>query len=296
VLFVRGLRLLIQQQKDVWQGDQTIHLRLNNSKVISLTRHELSLWLYSKDILIFLTIVLALVLTGNAEVFSSYETLSTRIFYLSVIASFYFTLLPFWVHLVWKLWTRVSSAPIWHPLAMIGWGLICAWISTLFSEFLGDWVPERQHFGALDYLRVVIILQFAENIAVFWLFPHFRAQQEKNRRHSADAFPSKTAPQIQIGGRKFDLSEILWVQSAGHHLHLRTFDDTHQVQARLKDFIALTSETDGIMPHRSYWVARDQILGMQGQNLKTRIGDSIPVSRGRQQLVAEWLRRHGIAH
>ena len=53
------------------------------------------------------------------------------------------------------------------------------------------------------------------------------------------------------------------------------------------------SEVEGIMPHRSHWVARGAVSRMAGNaNKKVLVlgsGEVVPIARGRVAEVQEWL-------
>ncbi|APZ54289.1 DNA-binding protein, LytTr [Salipiger abyssi] len=68
------------------------------------------------------------------------------------------------------------------------------------------------------------------------------------------------------------------------------------MRARLSDIVAQTRPDDGIQPHRSWWVARGTVAGLDRESgkpvLRLTDGDAVPVARGRLPEVRDWIDTH----
>lgn len=98
---------------------------------------------------------------------------------------------------------------------------------------------------------------------------------------------------LTIDGETLDLDDLLYLKAAEHYVEIIYGDTTKLVRSSLRDVVARLHPDAGIQPHRSYWVSRDAIIGMNrrkgAQFLVLSNGDEIPVSRQKKAEVGRWV-------
>ena len=81
--------------------------------------------------------------------------------------------------------------------------------------------------------------------------------------------------------------------SQDHYVEVTTVDEKAFLLARLVDVANQLSGVEGIMPHRSHWLAKSSVSKLAGNaSKKTLVLDSgreVPIARGRVAEVRNWL-------
>jgi LytTr DNA-binding domain len=101
------------------------------------------------------------------------------------------------------------------------------------------------------------------------------------------AFLSKLPPRIG--------KDLLCLEMEDHYLRVHTKLGDAMIHLRMRDAVSELNGIDGMLVHRSWWVAREAITGWQrdGKTMMLQLsnGKSVPVARDRQPLVraAGWL-------
>ena len=112
----------------------------------------------------------------------------------------------------------------------------------------------------------------------------------------AEIRTATVARHLVVGGEKIDLRDLHHIEAREHHVHLTLTDTRKLFRARLSDLVAQTQPEDGIQPHRSWWVARDQVVTPERSNgrmtLRLRDDTVVPVARTRLGDVQDWISRH----
>lgn len=172
------------------------------------------------------------------------------------------------------------GASIFAPLAlMIDFWLEPATEAPFIEELLDEWV---------SVTPPVVICWLALNTP--WLLG-YRIEKSADTENQAGITGHNTdnsaefmtlLPPEQQG-------RLLLLKSELHYLQVVTDQGSTLILYNLGDAIAQLPETEGLMVHRSYWVAYDAIdelvrRGRQGE-LKLRDGQTVPVSRNRMQAV-----------
>jgi hypothetical protein len=267
-----------------------------NGRVLHFTRRELQRFLWSRNVIVLLSLAIFLITMANPILFASIPGFGSRLFYWSVCAVIYLLLAPGWATLVCSGWFAAVHRPIPQPL--ISMLLVCGltWLAAKMPLLLHDWAPQRGFpITARTYLRNILIAQMIENMALFWLLPLFR----KDIRPSGETSPAPETPSehpifVTINRANIPLNTLLSVQSAGHYLHVTTDSGTQEYHARMKDFLEQVDEAAGISPHRSHWVATRAAQSHNGKHIRLGTGATIPIARGKQAKVRDWAQHHGI--
>ena len=174
------------------------------------------------------------------------------------------------------------------------------WLAGIILDMPELW-RGRLYWDVLRYVSVAVVFETA--VAVF-LLPRLlfaiRRRHSNSRVQTGDAAltdPCRSSDHslLEVNGRKFDPSKILYLKSAEHYVEVVLHDARELVRASLREMIDMLHPDLGVQPHRSYWVTRQAIVGLNrangGQFLILRNGDEIPVSRHRRRDVAQWVRQ-----
>ena len=158
----------------------------------------------------------------------------------------------------------------------------------LFARSVHPGMPILGPMLYWDIFRYVgITILFETNVALF-LLPRFFAELDANRdrtwndtqedRERPVVHPMP-APELLLADRSVTLCQVLYLKSAEHYVEVVLQDATELVRTSLKDLIRVFGAGDGVQPHRSYWVNRDAIVGMNrvkgAQFIVVKNGDEI---------------------
>ncbi|UWQ79665.1 LytTR family transcriptional regulator [Leisingera sp. S132] len=98
---------------------------------------------------------------------------------------------------------------------------------------------------------------------------------------------------VVVGGQKFALDQLGYVKSEEHYLRISAGAGELTLRGRLADLLAQVPLDAGLQPHRSWWVARDEVAGLKrgGQSDVPLLADGteVPVARGRRAHVRDVL-------
>lgn len=173
------------------------------------------------------------------------------------------------------------------PTALLG--LICL-IPTVFTcEALVNLASESTFPYSVEEQMIFYFLSVQSLETVFYRFIMPGVRQEMQSQP-----PSR---QLIVGGEQIELEKLLHIEAREHHVHLTFEEKTARARARLSDIVAQTDMSDGVQPHRSWWVARDPAIRVERKNgrvfLRLRDNTEVPVARTRVDDVLDWLQSHG---
>lgn len=102
------------------------------------------------------------------------------------------------------------------------------------------------------------------------------------------------AARLVVGGESFDADDLISVSADEHFLRIVTASRTRFLRGRIADVEAQLPPEIGLRVHRSHWVAATAVAGLEraegGLRLVLGGGARVPVARGRQQQVRDWVR------
>lgn len=114
------------------------------------------------------------------------------------------------------------------------------------------------------------------------------------QRPGAD--PALKERTIVVAGEHFKVGDILYLRSNEHYLEVVTSSSRHKLRARLGDVVSQFEETDGVLAHRSHWIARGAIREMVSRDgtdqIVTSTGERLTVARPRREQVQNWMAAH----
>ena len=179
-----------------------------------------------------------------------------------------------WLHMVPNSFLISSVyffSNIWHELAG--------------QELAIKFATEFARLLLLSMMFELLIVKFVDPI---WL-QRLNATSTDNGSEPSNAY-------ITVNDSKIQVSEIFYLKSEEHYVEFILQDSAPLIRIRLRDVIAQLSETQGVQPHRSYWVAKTAIKSTIKSNgscfLILHDDTKIPVARHRKDEVSDWLAKH----
>lgn len=110
--------------------------------------------------------------------------------------------------------------------------------------------------------------------------------------------PKDTKRMIRVSGEEFLVSDIVLLRSQDHYVEVVTDSEIFTIRARIKDMVEQLWEDEGVMPHRSYWVAWRKISSIEMSTefaaLTMVDGTVVPVAKGRKAEVEIGVNFHEI--
>lgn len=101
------------------------------------------------------------------------------------------------------------------------------------------------------------------------------------------------APELILASERFDPAQIRYITSEEHYLRITLKGGMRHLRGRIADVEAQMPPALGLRVHRSHWVARAAVQGVERADPSVRLvltcGTKIPVARGRQAAVRRWL-------
>ena len=105
-------------------------------------------------------------------------------------------------------------------------------------------------------------------------------------------------PVFTVGDRTIPVRRLRYLVAQEHFVRVVLDTEDFMLRARLSDVVAQMDSQDGVQPHRSWWVAsgtHPSFMQYKGakSSLVLNCGTEVPVARGRQSTVTDWLRTYG---
>ncbi len=198
--------------------------------------------------------------------------------------AFYRPLAPLvaWLHVRLQL----PKAGLWIGLTLLATMPLTAAIWVI--EFLPGPIPAPTLEDALlTYLNVLVI--GASIVVVFYLLE--RGKGDTHGQASALSPAEKPAPQDDLrpaflARLPAELgSDLIALEMEDHYVRAHTMLGSDLVLLRLRDALGELDGIDGAQVHRSWWVARDAVEGVEREGRSVRLmlpsGIAAPVARSR---------------
>jgi DNA-binding LytR/AlgR family response regulator len=272
------------------EDSREYRVMLTNGKVVYFTLRELQGFLRSQNVLFLLVILLGVMVWGEAQTSDGAAGYAVRALYWAASICLYMLLLPLWIAVSSHLWAKLTSTAL--PLIFATGPLVFA--LTLF----GSWFPaipghlapvQGENLLGSTFLKNLVAAHLAEMTAFLWLYPQFQLARLREKTSASVRF-------VRLNGRSLPVDSLKLVRNEEHYLIINTTMGTVRLRARMKDLLAQVALSDGIQSHRSYWVARQEVVELRGRELITQSGTKIPVSRYRLKAVQAWVSVLGKPH
>ena len=143
----------------------------------------------------------------------------------------------------------------------------------------------------------IVILLLLDVVFASFILPRLLPQI---RTQNPVAAPPKVAPdepQLALLGHRFEASELRYISSKEHYVEITTLSCKTLLRGRISDIEAQIPSALGLMIHRSHWVAKAGVAGLQrGATWEIILGCGarLPVARGRRDVVRKWVESHGL--
>lgn len=265
-----------------------VELLLVNGRTVSFSLPQLRRFLWTRSILLMGAGALFFLLLGNPYFFSAVSHTGSRVFYWSVGIVLYLWIMPYYLWGAYRVWSLFTDKPLFHIGPTIPLIVGVTYFLLGLARLSGDLMPEVTGPVTLSVHALnVVIATILECIGLYWIYPTY--QNSMRAPQNDNAF-------VHINGSEIPISAIQLVKSDSRYLVITTKTGTSRHICRMRDFLAQVTEQDGLSPHRSYWVAKQNIIGLVGAKIKVHNGNDIPVARSKVDASKLWLRENGLQH
>lgn len=173
-------------------------------------------------------------------------------------------------------------------------GSICSGyvLEWLLHEFLA---PDAQSIpGMVELTLFVGLIMLVVAVVREFILTHFGSLAQKAKdtgdvETAGAAMPEKPQPRLMHRLPETQGRGLVRLSASGHYTDVVTEDGTHRLRLRFSDALLELEGVDGVVTHRSHWVAKDQIKGLQPDPVRPIVhlanGDQVPVSRSKRSVV-----------
>lgn len=106
------------------------------------------------------------------------------------------------------------------------------------------------------------------------------------------------AAEVFVGGKMLPRHQLRVIRAAGNYLDITLRSDKLFVQATMRSVLQQMDSADGLLLHRSLWMAASEVESFQRQGMDilvhTRDGEAVKTARSRQSEVLAWLKQQSI--
>lgn len=149
--------------------------------------------------------------------------------------------------------------------------------------------PAREMFGPDIFLTGYAFAIITEAIYFAFVLP----QLLREVRGASNSGKRRT---ISVAGQRFEIDALLTLRGQAHYVLIQTHKDTYRLRGRLSDLVAQTQEGDGVLAHRSYWVAVQAISRLEREDgadtIVTVQGERLKVAQPRRPAVQNWMAQY----
>lgn len=188
----------------------------------------------------------------------------------------------YWVTVIWLGLVLYGAAItlVMRRLGSGGWPILFATLvavslpQTMASRSLAMAVwPELEQVSpglAVWYLQVLLIAGVISVALMLWR--RGAAQQQQGNNSTARTEAPEPWP-----------TDIIALQMEDHYVRIHRREDSRLVLITMRDAAARMARRDGRQVHRSWWVARDAVIAIEGDARRMRLrlvnGIEVPVAR-----------------
>ncbi|RYG92016.1 LytTR family transcriptional regulator [Loktanella sp. IMCC34160] len=161
------------------------------------------------------------------------------------------------------------------------------------------------HLTAFPFLLITLLIVEALFmrflLSTFDLSPHIPPAAKPDNQDAPARTPDMSPRMIEVGDRRIRVDNLRYIASEEHYLRVVTKQETLVQRAKLGDVIDQLHDSDGVRPHRSWWVCRHACPRLTRDGARATIHlpgfdlpdlAAIPVARSRLQQVQDWFDFH----
>ncbi len=190
------------------------------------------------------------------------------------------------------LGTKFPKIKIFSWMISLGGYFPAHWTAVELAVDLSNGLYTLTAAIQTGFLALAIVM--IETIYFRFVMPHAAAGRPRPAPLPDDsARPQAT---ITIGTRTVRREVLQYIVSEEHYVRVVMGRDTIVQRARLADLVAQMTFTDGVQPHRSWWVstnAKPRMTRKDGKRvLVLADGTLVPIARGRIKDTQAWIDAH----
>lgn len=260
--------------------DHEMRLFVSNGTVVQFTSREVLRLYQSWQLWVLIAFGFTIMSTGHPVTLPQFEEVGVRMaFWIIALLIYLAVSIPYGVTFD-RVWQRTVATPI--PLLVLTAPLM-VFTSVLTVVILtAAFEPGRPLNSMITWqmlARNVFVAHVFETVALVWLIPALRVSRSDERS-------------VMLAGRRIPITDIGRVKAAEHYLEVFLPTGVEIIRERMSTFLEQVSSEDGVQTHRSHWVSRYHARSIKGSMLEMDCGNSVPVARGRQKDVQQWLDRY----
>ncbi len=186
---------------------------------------------------------------------------------------------------------RLIRPRIGARLPAIALGVVLAAIPITAEVWLMDFVfsgsPMRTPAGIGSLYGICVVIAVSVSAIYDVSSPKSGEDASPSTRQSPDEVPFLKRLPAHLG------KELIALQAQDHYLEVTTARGKDLILMRLSDAEEELANYPGMRVHRSWWVARSAVAGIEtaGDRMSVRLSNDVivPVSRGKRPAVRKWL-------
>ena len=264
--------------------DHEMRIFVSNGTKTHFTLRELFRLYRSWQLWVLIGVGFMIMSTGHPVTLPQFEGFWVRMAFWVIALMVYLLLsVPYGV-LFDKVWRRCVGTPI--PLLVLTGPLIIFASVVTVMGLAAIFEPDRPLGSMITWqmlARNVFVAHVFETVTLLWLLPAQRARGENARV-------------VTLAGRRIPVKDIGRVKAAEHYLEIHRADTVEILRERMSTFLEQVTPEDGVQTHRSHWIAREHARSLRGSVLELDCGKTVPVARGRQKDVQDWIDRFPPPH
>ncbi len=257
--------------------DHEMRIFVSNGTRTHFTLRELLGLYQSWQLWLLIAVGFLIMSTGHPVTLPQFEGFWVRMAFW-VIALFVYLLLSVPYGVVFdRAWRRFVGTPI--PLIILTGPLIVFASVVTVLGLAAIFEPDRPLGSMITWqmlVRNVFVAHVFETVTLLWLLPAQRARNDSARA-------------VTLAGRRIAVKDIGRVKAAEHYLEIHLDDRVEILRERMSTFLEQVTPEDGVQTHRSHWIAREHARLLRGSVLELDCGRTVPVARGRQKDVQDWI-------
>lgn len=259
--------------------DHEMRIFVSNGAVTHFTLRELLGLYQSWQLWLLVSVGFLIMSTGHPVTLPQFEGFGVRLaFWVIALVIYLVVSVPYGMAFDWA-WRRSVGTPI--PLIVLSVPLVLLSTITAALGLAVVFEPGRPLTDTITWqmhARNIFVAHVFETAALLWLMPALRVKREDQRT-------------VALAGRRLPIRDIARVKAAEHYLEVHTPAGIEVLRERMSTFLEQVAPEDGVQTHRSHWVARQHASTLKGSVLELPCGKTVPVARGRQKQVQDWLDR-----